>query len=188
MLPGYKGRQMYMHTFDIENPKMPPDFEDYLEPVKQALLNAGATKGKAHLTVDEKVVKKGMSQRRPKPHVDGVFLSHPTPHWGQGGERCGGTYSGWAHGCNALRGDKPARMAVIIAASAVGARAWRGEFDAEPASDGDLSHLPLPEGEVLPANKAFLLSPDCIHESLIQERDTERVFMRIALPLEFRFN
>ncbi len=78
-------------------------------------------------------------------------------------------------------------MAVIVASSAIGCRAWRGLFDGEPASDGDLSHLALPAGEVLPANTGYLLSPDCVHESMIQPSAIARTFLRIALPVEFAF-
>ena len=66
-------------------------------------------------------------------------------------------------------------------------QAWRGMFDAVPASDGDLSHLTLGDGEILPANVGFLLSADCVHESMIQPTSIPRSFLRIALPVEFCF-
>ena len=78
-------------------------------------------------------------------------------------------------------------MPVIVAASAVGCRVWRGLFDAAPAKDGDLSHLTLDDGEVVPAGIGYLLSPDCVHESMIQPVPTQRSFLRIALPVEFKF-
>jgi hypothetical protein len=53
--------------------------------------------------------------------------------------------------------------------------------------DGDLSHLVLGEGEILPANVGYLLSPDCVHESMILGADTKRTFLRIALPVDFEF-
>ncbi len=70
----YAGRQMYMHTFDLSRPAMATGFEDYLEPVSTLCAAAGAVRGLAHMTVDEKVIAAGMSQRRPKPHVDGCFI------------------------------------------------------------------------------------------------------------------
>jgi len=80
-------------------------------------------------------------------------------------------------------------MAVIVVASAVGCRAWRGVFDGRPAPDGDLSHIAdqLGNGEILPANTGYLLSPDCVHESMILENPTQRTLLRIALPVEFQF-
>lgn len=168
----YQGRQLYMGGFDLASPRMPEGYEDYLETVESLCREAGATHGKAYMTVDEKVVEAGMSQRRPRPHVDGCFLEHKM-HWGHGG--------GWNHSCNAV----PGRMSVIVASSVPGCRAWRGVFDAVPKSDGDLSHIAdiLGEGEVLPENIGYQLSPDCIHESMIFEQTVRRSFLRIALPL-----
>lgn len=204
-LPIPKDRQFYMHSFDLSTPTVPNGFEDYLEAVL-SLCTASGAKGMAHLTIDEKVIKAGMSQRRPKPHVDGCFipakptvtikrsdiafnswtheLPSPAGNWGHGG---GGNV--WAHGCNNVSLRELARMPVIVAASVPGCKAWRGIFDGMPASDGDLSHIEdqLVGGEVLPANVGYLLSPDCVHESMIFAKDTPRTFIRIALPNDYKF-
>lgn len=74
-------------------------------------------------------------------------------------------------------------------------RIWKGDTvwyapsvdQGEPKSDGDLSHLELGEGEVLPADVGYLFSPDCVHESMIQPESVQRTFLRIALPTEFEF-
>jgi hypothetical protein len=183
----YRGRQHYMHAFDIANPVMLAGFEDYAAPIRVLCRAAGATGGTAYMTVDEKIVTAGMSQRRPKPHVDGVFMPN-RPHrngvsmgdWGGGG-------GGWNHSCNDIGAGPVRRMPVIVAASAVGCRVWRGLFDSEPSADGDLSHLDLDAGEIVPAGVGYLLSPDCVHESMIQTRQTKRTFLRIALPVDFVF-
>lgn len=172
----YRGRQHYMHSFDLAAPKMREGYEDYLEPVTALCRAAGATQGIAHMTVDEKVVRAGMSQRRPRPHVDGCFMPEAQV-WGHPGPG-----PSWLHYCNHL---PVARMAVIVAASVEGCRAWRGVFAGQPKNNGDLSHIAdqLDAGEVLPANVGYLLSPDCVHESMLMERDTQRTFLRIALPV-----
>lgn len=177
----YAGRQKYMHSFDLSDPKMAEGFEDYLEPVIALCRAAGALIGIAHMTVDEKLVRAGMSQRRPRPHVDGCFVPERST-WGHDGP-------GWNHYCNDIRQGPVGRMAVIVAANAPGCRAWRGKFEANPASDGDLSQLlpVLGTGEILPENVGYVLSPDCVHESMILPVDTERTFLRIALPLEYAF-
>jgi hypothetical protein len=176
----YLERQKYIHTFELAAPIMAPGFEHYLQPVVALCAAAGATSGLAHMTVDEKIVAAGMSQRRPKPHVDGCFRPAKMD-WGHGG---GG---GWAHGCNNIPLDNFRRMPVIVASSVPGCRAWRGVFDVQPAGDGDLSHLELSGGELLPADVGYLLSADCVHESMIQPVTTPRTFLRIALPVEFLF-
>lgn len=184
----YKGRQHYMHSFDLAAPVMREGFEDYLEPVLALCRAAGATQGIAHMTVDEKVVRAGMSQRRPKPHVDGCFMpGKPHPYVKDAiGNWSGPVGPGWLHYCNDIQRGPVARMAVIVAASVEGCRAWRGTFDGEPKEDGDLQHIAdqLGTGEVLPANVGYLLSPDCVHESMLMECDTKRTFLRIALPLK----
>lgn len=165
----YTGRQFYMHAFNIANPTMPEGFEDYTEPVRALVTASGVKTGIAYLTVDEKVITAGMSQRRPGPHVDGCFMPEKMK-WG----------SGWNHYCNNIPFE---RMPIIVAASVPGCKAWRGKFDAQPTESGDLSHLELGEGEVLPPSMGYLLSPDCVHESLRFEKDTQRTFLRIALPV-----
>jgi hypothetical protein len=172
----YKARRDYMHTFDIENPVMKPGYEDYGRIVSALLQSAHVTHGKAHMTVDEQIVKAGRSHRRPGPHVDGCFIpsanywGHPSP--------------GWLHYYNNVGRGPIARMAVIVASSVPGCKVWEGIFDGEPTKTGDLSHIvdQLGEGIVLPSDRGFLLSPDCVHESVIFPRDTVRTFLRIALP------
>ncbi len=174
----YRGRQHYMHSFDLAAPVMRDGYEDYLEPVTALCRAAGATQGIAHMTVDEKVVVAGRSQRRPRPHVDGCFV----PEAGLWGHE---PSPGWLHICNDIGRGPIQRMAVIVAASAPGCRVWRGRFDGEPTDVGDLTHIAnqLGEGEILPANVGFLLSPDCVHESMLMAQDTQRTFLRIALPV-----
>lgn len=176
----FAGRQMYMHSFYIASPTMADGYEDYLEPVTRLLRAAGASSGVAHMTVDEKIIEPGRSQRRPGPHVDGCFMPERAT-WGHDG-------GGWLHYCNDIARGPIARMPVIVAASYPGCRAWRGQFDAQPAPDGDLSHLKLGDGEVLPANVGYLLSADCVHESILMTERVPRSFLRIALPVGFPFS
>jgi hypothetical protein len=164
----YKGRQLYMHSFNIDNPTMLEGFEDYYDTVISLLKASGRSQGVAHMTVDEKIIPAGMSQRRPKPHVDGHYTG---THWGHGG---------WGH-CQELP-----RMAVIVASSVAGCKAWEGQFEAQPKNDGDLTHIEheLGTGVILPPNVGYLLSPDCIHESMIFNEPIQRTFLRIALPVQ----
>lgn len=181
----YAGRQKYMHSFDLANPVMAEGYEDYLIPVMDLCFFAGARRGIAHMTVDEKIVEAGMSQRRPGPHVDGCFV--PAQNWWFHGPD--EPKPGWLHYCNDIQAGPVRRMPVIVAASVEGCRAWRGTFKGAPAPDGDLSHIrgQLNDGHVFPANVGYLLSPDCVHESMIFSQPTRRTFLRIALPVEFEF-
>ncbi len=165
-----------MHSFDLANPVMAKGYEDYLESVITLTSAAKAFSGIAHMTVDEKIVSAGMSQRRPGPHVDGCYLPEKTM-WGGGG-------GGWNHTCNNVPFK---RMPIIVASTVEGCRAWFGQFDGTPTYDGDVAHFSdqLEESEVLPANVGYLLSPDCIHESMRFPVNTQRTFLRIALPTDY---
>ena len=178
----FAGRQSYMHTFDLSSPLMAPGYHDYLDIVRELCEAAGVYQGQAHMTVDEKVVRAGGSQRRPGPHVDGCFRPSADSWYHGGGS------GGWLHGCNNIPTKEIARMPVIVVASAAGCRAWEGDFVGEPKSDGDLSHIAdqLGKGTVLEPNVGYLLSPDCVHESMLLDKDTQRTFLRIALPNTFK--
>jgi hypothetical protein len=183
VFPEYRGRQMRYHAFDLARPEMAEGYEDYAEPVAALCRAAGAFVGEAYLTVDEKIIDAGMSQRRPRPHVDGCFRrAGDSMSWGGGG--------GWLHYCNDVGASPIGRMAVIVAASVAGCRAWKGLFRGRPAKDGDLSHISdqLSAGEVLPADVGYLLSPDCVHESMTFDRQIQRSFIRVALPVGFSFD
>lgn len=185
IFPEYQGRQMRYHTFNLEKPDVPIGFDDYLESVVALCNAADAYQGEAHLTIDEKIIEAGMSQRRPKPHVDGCFRTDrvvdgiKVPAWGGGG--------GWLHYCNDVGASKIGRMAVIVGASVKGCKVWKGIFSGRPAPDGDLSHISdqLGEGEILQENVGYLLSPDCVHESMTFDQRMMRQFIRIALPVTF---
>ena len=171
-LPPYRGRQRYMHSFDTDAYTMEDGFEDYGAPVRH-LCEAAGYVGVVHMTVDEKVVDVGMSQRRPGAHVDGRFL----PDAGIWGHDPGPV---WAHYCNHVPMD---RMSIIVASSVPGCRVYPGEFVGHPQSDGDLEHIrdQLGEGELLDAGRGYWLSPDCVHESLRFDVPTKRIFLRLAL-------
>ena len=169
--PAYAARQRYMHTFHTKDPHMPEGFEEYLDPVLSLLQAANVGPREVHVTVDEKIVKPGMSQRRPGPHVDGCF--QVGNGWGHEG--------GWNHTCNNIPVLK--RMAIIVAATVAGCRAWRGVFRGDPQNDGDCSHFVSGPSEVLKPSTGYLLSPDCIHESMVFAEETQRQFLRIAFAV-----
>jgi hypothetical protein len=170
----FEGRRKYMMEVNLDEPTVPEEFDDYLDPIISLCAAAGGLEGAiVYVTVDEKVIAPGMSQRRPKPHVDGCYVPK-LGKWGGG--------SGWTS-------HNEIRMPVIVASSVPGCRAWRGDIMGVPKEDGDLSHIQpyLGEGEILPANVGYLLSPDCVHESMIFEKETKRSFLRIALPVDYEF-
>lgn len=167
----YRARQAYMLRLDLQTPSLPAEYTDYGPIVTKLCASAGVVRGTVFVTVDEKIVPAGQSQRRPGPHVDGCFSAGAWQH-----------PPTWNHYCNHL---PVPRMPVIVAASVAGCVAWSGKFEAEPRNNGDLSHFAaaLGQGTLLDAGQAYLLSPDCVHESLTFTRETRRSFLRVALPV-----
>ena len=169
--PAFEGRQKYMYTFPEDLRTITDPLLKVYEGLAEKALSFIPNLKAVHMTVDEKVVKEGWSQRKPGPHVDGRFMPEEM-RWSH--------RPGWAHYCNSIPVD---RMPVIVAANVPGCVVYEGVFEGEPKSDGDLSHLDLGRGRLLEANKAYLLSADCIHESIVFDVDTERSFVRFALDL-----
>lgn len=167
----YRGRQLRYGKLDAAKLRMPDGYRDYLYVVGDLLDSAKIHHGTVYLTVDEKVVQPGQSQRRPGPHVDGCFQQNAWVH-----------PPIWNHYCNHV---PVTRMPVIVAASVPGCIAWRGQFDTAPNNVGDLSHAAdlFGAGELLPADVGYLFSPDCVHESIVFTEPTQRTFIRLALPV-----
>lgn len=178
----FQQRQVYMAEIDLETPMLANAIRDYEDIVINLCNSVGAYHGKAYVTVDEQHLKMGDTQRKPGPHVDGRYLKS-IQHWGH--EDPGGH---WNHSCNVI----PNRMAVIVASTVPLCRAWEGDFNGLPRITGDCQHVlddagVLDDFKRLNANEAYLLSPDCIHESMSAIRDCARTFLRIALPTDFHY-
>jgi hypothetical protein len=172
VFPEYAGRQYYMATTMGHSVSLPEGIEAYNVPV-QKLCDLIEYKGIIHVTIDEKVVKKGHTQRKPELHVDGRFTGaswgHPSP--------------GWNHFCNELPIQ---RMSVAVASSLARCKVYNGVFIGTPNEQGDLSHIrnQVGEGDLVPANEWYLLSPDCVHESLPFDYEAPRSFIRVAFEDE----
>jgi hypothetical protein len=167
--PAFLGRQHYMATTNAMNVDLPEQISVYNSEV-QTLCNSIGYKGIIHVTIDEKFVEAGKTQRKPDIHVDGRFMGADWSHEGGGG---------WNHTCNEL---PIPRMAVAVASSLSRCKVYNGVFEATPSIQGDLSHIrdQVGDGLLVPANEWYLLSPDCVHESLPFEVDAERSFIRVA--------
>lgn len=161
--PSFKSRQHYMVTTKGWCIIFPNSIKEYEQSV-QELCDKLRYRGIIHVTVDEKELKVGDTQRKPELHVDGRFD-------GQG--------SSWNHYCNEL--PLP-RMSVAVASNVARCKVYNGEFDGVPSEQGDLSHIrdQVGEGTLVPSNEWHLLSPDCVHESLPMDKDCKRSFIRVA--------
>src|SRR5690348_5298778 len=137
-LPAFAGDQLYMHPIEVGSRwRLPESLERWTSTVAAMLALAPSIVGRAFVTIDQREVKQGRSQRRPGPHVDGNFIFD----WGGGG--------GWLTGENG-RVLEPAdhrlqycspRGGMLIASNFQACRAWRGRFDGEPDQGGNCEHM-----------------------------------------------
>lgn len=125
-------------------------------------------KGKiGYLTIDEKFIKKGDTHRRSGLHVDGVF-NDSCGGWGGGG--------GWGSVGNGM----------ITVASEQGCKAYNQALEGVIGEDGecDLLKDKLKEenATIFKKNTAYWVDGLCVHESIQQEKDVNRTFLRLSMP------
>jgi hypothetical protein len=182
-LPPYRGDRVYMHEFYIENPILPVGYERWMSTLQEIIKYSPKKTGKAYLTIDEKLVKKGESHRRGGPHTDGNYIFG----WGGGG-------SGWLTGEDGrfLPREQHEQQycsekgGMLIVSSYTSCKGWVGEFDGQPNQGGDCSHLDLSKMDsfYLESNKLYWGNSTFIHESLPLEEDVERQLVRVTLPAD----
>lgn len=180
-LPEYKGDQIYMHEFDISNPILPPGYDRWYEVLKEMIKYSPIKKGKAYITIDEKLITKGNSHRRGGPHTDGNYLFG----WGGGG-------SGWLTGEDGrfLPREQHEEQycsnkgGMLIVSSYEACKGWNGDFNGQPNQGGDCSHLDLSKMDTfnLKSNMLYWGNSTFIHESLPIQEDVKRQLIRVTLP------
>jgi hypothetical protein len=119
-----------------------------------------------YITIDEKAVKAGETHRRKGLHVDGVF-----------NDSCGG----WGGGGWGSHGN-----GMITVSSVKGCKAYNQLFDGEIGKDGEceklISQLDKNKSEIFKEGVAYWVDGLCVHESLVQNEDCNRIFVRLSLP------
>lgn len=120
-----------------------------------------------YVTIDERLVLKDTTHRRPGIHVDGVYKGNGAT-WG-GGSTWSGRHTG-----------------MLTAASHVGCRAWEGTFEAELGPDGEFENVApqlIGKKEItLQPSTLYWMGAHTVHESMPMPQDTFRQFVRISLP------
>jgi hypothetical protein len=181
-LPEWKGDRVYMYEFEMSNPVLPKKYKRWEPLINEIIESAPKKTGKAYLTIDEKIVKKGESHRRGGPHTDGNYLFG----WGGG--------SGWLTGEDGrfLPREKHEQQycsdkgGMLIVSSYEACDGWNGDFHGQPNQGGDCSHLDLSNMEKfrLKKNTLYWGNSTFIHESLPLDKDVKRQLVRITLPAD----
>ena len=182
-LPEWKGDRVYMHEFDMANPSLPVGYERWNNVLNEIIASSPKQTGKAYITIDEKIVKKGESHRRGGPHTDGNYIFG----WGGGG-------GGWLTGEDGrfLPREKHEEQycsekgGMLIVSSYKSCKGWNGEFEGQPNQGGDCSHLDLSKMECyeMESNNLYWGNSTFIHESLPVQEDVKRQLIRITLPAD----
>lgn len=166
-MPVYSGaRIMMMPVILGDLNSIPSSLDNWISALQQLFRFAYHAGEVGYLTIDEKFVKQGETQRRPGMHVDG------SGGWGGGG---GGSWGGGS-------GNKS--TGCIVIASPAGCRVWEQKFLGQPGPNGECDHLKDQCGDPisLRAGIAYWLDGLCVHESLPMPVDTKRQFVRLSLP------
>jgi hypothetical protein len=180
--PVFKGDQLYMQAVDAATRKLPTEFSRWSETVSAMLDRVPMTEGVVYLTIDEKELTPGKSQRRGGAHVDGIWIPEKKAH----GTRPGHIMhvGGWDSKGDWVRASHGGGL--MLLSNVEGCKAWAGAFEGEPGEGGDLEHirsqLNAASSITLSANNAYLLNVWGVHESIPVTEPVQRSLVRLTLP------
>lgn len=187
-IPHFSG-QIKMLAFDLESLNEVPGALTKL--VANMIAALPIKKGIAYLTVDGKIVEKGMSQRRGGIHIDGNYLPSG---WAGGGNGSGGS-GGWkvGEGGRIISSEEhklsyqSTTGGMLITSTYPACKGWNGRFEGNAYVGGDCTRIEgLGEGFTLKRNVVYYGNSQFIHESLPVDKDIHKVMARITLPADYR--
>lgn len=161
-LPQFTGQRVMMMPFLMEEPRrsIPDTLAHWRDTIEHICHLSTAKKGVGYLTIDEALVRKGETHRRPGLHVDGM-----------------GTYGGGGGGY--------AANGMFLATSHLGCLGYPSHMvSGEPGPDGDCEHLRkhLFHAVGMQAQRLYWCSPMAVHEAIPMEQDTYRQLIRVSMP------
>lgn len=178
---GAIGDKLYMIPFTWEDlSKIPNKWRSFLLSIKDSFPKF---KGKAFLTVDQKLVLANKPHRRAGRHTDGNYIQDS---WGGGG---------WLNGVSGINNTPEQHkemyltkgLGTLIMSDYSSCIAWNKEFVGEPNHGGNCEHLKdqadYHSGIMLKENTIYLMGSQCVHESLPIKETTKRSLVRITLPI-----
>ena len=177
MFPEFSGTRIMMMPFyahDVEG-SLPESLKGYFPLVQKMIDNAPThvqywEENTAYLTIDEKFINEGVTQRKEGLHVDGMYKGSLSGAWGGGG-------GGWGSCGNGM---------LLVSNTDDLCKMWLGEFEGVPVGDGDCEHLrdqlSSKEEVVFKNGDVFWADGLCVHQSFAASAPTNRQFVRISLP------
>lgn len=167
ILPNFSGTRVQMMPIIIGDRRSLPSFLRHYEGAVNRLFEI--TDYEAHgkvgyLTIDERIVHKGMTLRTPGMHVDGA------------GHSAGGSGSGpHSAGANGM---------ILVVKPFRSCKAWNQFFEGQPGDNGDCEHLrsQANAGSFLTPEIAYWVEPLCVHESMPMQETVQRQLLRLSMP------
>jgi len=175
--PEFTGERVYMRRFERGAP-LPDDLARWQETVDSMLVGVESD-GPCFLMIDQMYVPSGKYHRRPGLHVDWYWHDILQAH-GSPGHR---PVPGHQPRPQPKHGpERKAHEAVVLAASSLGCRAYRGAFEGRPLDDGDAAHIDVSGLEVVdmaPRRAWICDAGSTLHETLPELNDTFRTVVRL---------
>ena len=181
--PEFTGERVYMFPFKIAEGL--PDWLKRWDTIVKKMLEGVETEDFICLTIDQGHIEKGTTQRRNGKHVDCAynlnfeFNDNPTPGFKQ--------YLSATHGAPPpIPGHRPRAIGggMLLAASHIGCKGYRGTIDGWPEMYGDCDHLNVEQTEVveLQSNVVYLANATMVHETIGAACEQDRQFVRLSMP------
>lgn len=182
-IPSFTG-EIKMLPFNLEDLISIPDKFKTL--IKNMIEFLPIKSGIAYLTVDGKIVEKGVTQRRGGVHIDGNYL--PSLQW----ESTGGG-NGWkvGEGGRILSSQEHVDSylnktgGMLITSNYPACKGWNGEYEGDPYIGGDCTRINVDEGFLLKSNTVYYGNSQFLHESLPINKTVHRTLVRITLPSDY---
>lgn len=190
--PKFKARQLYMAGMSLKT--LGQQGLGAYESVVRTMLDCVDIRGsdRFFVTIDEKLIGRGQTQRRGGAHIDGNWIEPVSARfnkdWTNSPARYADTLPKWELPDRITNGDNIGGM--LMAASESASVAWKGVVDGTPGEGGDCEHLrdQFTQLQVVPMlhNRVYLTNSTCIHESLPVARPVKRQLIRITLPHDMK--
>lgn len=167
-LPTFSGIRIMMMPVRMGDIKSLPDYlSAWKETVSRLFKFSKCKEGIGYLTIDEKVVEKGLTHRREGLHVDGIYQGS-CGGWG------GGDGGGWGSVGNGM----------LTVSNYPGCIAYNQDFQGFPGMEGECDHLKSQcrDGTIFNAHEVFWLDGLCVHESMKVPEAVKRQFVRLSNP------
>jgi hypothetical protein len=201
--PEFTGERVYMKPFDPSRP-LPEDLSRW-QPTIDAMMVEAPKDRICYLLLDQKVVRRGESQRRPGVHIDGYWSaeisahsgggrhnSTPRPNPDRGPRKTPGTHRPIIPGTHfkGLSGSSWSDAnfaepeALLLASDIFGSCGYVGEFEGQVGERGDCSHIDISHlmQQDLVGGIGYVGNITFLHESVPLPVEIPRTLVRINVP------